>query len=80
MQTRNVAEQPTSLYTDVFDGKNEFKGQIGIIGILKKNLWKKGFFLFFSTKNWEIVQVRLDKFFVPTSFVMIHLFSLKLQV
>jgi cytochrome bd-type quinol oxidase subunit 1 len=50
---------------------------MGIIGIFNFFYKKMDFSCFFSTKNWEIVQFHLDNFFVPPTFVGIHLFSLK---
>jgi hypothetical protein len=41
---------------------------MGIIGILKKNYEKNGFFLFFSSKNLEIVQFHLGHIFCSAKF------------
>jgi hypothetical protein len=67
-----------NLYNDVFEEKNEFKGQMGIIGIL--NYEKINFSCFLVLKTGKFSNFALDTFFVPPISAGIHLFSPKVQV
>jgi hypothetical protein len=65
-----------NLYNDVYLEKNDFKGQMGKIGILRNFPAKMDFSCFLVLKTGKLSNFTLDKYFVPSSSVKIHLFSL----